>query len=123
VSVLVVGERPEPLLALLKDRGIEAVGAQALVGDALAAAAVVVLAGQHGEPMPEVAWDVLAAGRLLVAPRADPAYGLQPGIDHLGGGSDHELADMAAVAATFPAAFEPIVAMGRLMAQARSASS
>jgi hypothetical protein len=123
VSVLVVGERPEALLALLKARGIEAVAAEAPVGGMVAAATVVVLAGQYGAPMPDVAWDVLAAGRLLVAPRADPAFGLLPGIDHLGGGSDHELADMAAVAATFPEAFEAIVAMGRVMAQARSASS
>jgi hypothetical protein len=123
VTVLVVGERPEALLALLKDRGIEAVAAEAPVPDALAAASVVVLAGAHGTPMPAVAWDVLAAGRLLVAPRAEPAYGLQPGVDHLAGGSDRELADMAALAATFPAAVEPIVAMGHVMAQARSASA
>jgi hypothetical protein len=123
VSVLVVGERSEALLALLEARGIEAVAVDAPLGDALATAAVVVLAGNQGEPLSPLAWEVLAAGRLLVAPRADPAYGLQPGVDHLAGGSDRELADMAALASTFPAAVEPVVAMGRLVAQRRSASA
>jgi hypothetical protein len=123
VTVLVVGERPKTLLALLEDRGIDAVGAEALDPDALAAASVVVLASDYGAPLPDAAWEVLAAGRLLVAPRADPAYGLEPGVDHLNGRSDRELADAAALAATFPAAVEPIVAMGRLMAQRRAAST
>lgn len=123
MSVLVVGERSEAILALLKDRGIEAVAADAPLGDALSDAAVVVLAGEQHVPLPPLAWEVLEAGRLLVAPRADPAYGLEPGIDHLAGGSDRELADMAALAATFPMAVEPVIAMGRLMAQARSASA
>jgi hypothetical protein len=123
VTVLVIGERAEVLLGLLKDRGIEAVAAEAPVPDALAAASVVVLTEGHGAPLPDVAWEVLAAGRLLVAPRANPTYGLEPGIDHLAGGSDRELADMAALAATFPSALEPVVAMGRLMAHARRASA
>jgi hypothetical protein len=123
VTVLVVGKQPEALLELLKDRGIEAAAAEAPGPDVLASATVVVLAGGQGAPLPDVACDVLAAGRLLVAPRADPTYGLQPGVDHLAGGSDHELADIAALAATFPRAVEPIVAMGRLAAQARSASA
>jgi hypothetical protein len=123
VSVLVVGERSEALLALLEARGIHAKVADAPLADALADATVIVLAENQGEPLPALAWEVLAAGRLLVAPRADPAYGLEPGIDHLAGGSDRELADMAALAATFPAAVEPLVAMGRLMAQRRSASA
>jgi hypothetical protein len=121
VSVLVVGERTEVLIELLEARGVEAKVANVLTSDALEAASVVVLAGDQGAPLPEAAWDVLAAGRLLVAPGAEPAYGLQPGIDHLSGASDRELADMAALAATFPAALEPVVAMGRLMARARRA--
>jgi hypothetical protein len=122
VTVLVVGERAEAILALLEARGIEARAADAPLGDALAAATVVVLAGEQQVPSPQLAWEILEAGRLLVAPRADPACGLQPGIDHLAGGSDRELADAAALAATFPRAVEPLVAMGRLMAQARRAS-
>jgi hypothetical protein len=123
VSVLVAGERSEAILALLADRGIEAAAAEAPLGDALAAATVVVLAEEQQMPLPPLAWEVLEAGRLLVAPRAAPAYGLRPGIDHLAGGSDHELADLAALAATFPGALEPVVAMGRLLAQLRNASA
>jgi hypothetical protein len=122
VTVLVVGERAEAILALLEARGIEARAADASPGDALAAASVVVLAGEQQVPLPQLAWEILEAGRLLVAPRANPAYGLQPGIDHLAGGSDRELANMAALAATFPRAVEPLVAMGRLVAQSRRAS-
>jgi hypothetical protein len=69
--------------------------------------------------LPDAAWDVLAAGRLLVVPRAEPARGLQPGIDHLSAGSDQDLVELAELAATYPAAFEPVIAMGRLMAEAR----
>jgi hypothetical protein len=123
VRVLVLGERSEALLALLREREVEAVAAAPPLGDALAAADVVVLAVQHGAPLPDVAWDVLAAGCLLVAPRAEPAYGLERGIDHLSGATDGELADLAALVTAFPTAFEPVVAMGRLMAQARSRSS
>jgi hypothetical protein len=68
-------------------------------------------------------WDVLAAGCLLVAPRAEPRYGLEPGIDHLSAGTDGELADLAALAVTFPGAFDPVVAMGRVMARTHGASA
>jgi hypothetical protein len=118
MRVLVFGERSELFLALLRERHVDAVGAESPAGDALAAADVVLLAGQHGAPLSDAVWDVLAAGCLLVAPRAEPACGLEPGIDHLSAGTDGELVELAALAVTFPAAFEPVVAMGRLMAQA-----
>lgn len=119
MSVLVFGERSDLFLALLRDRDVEAVATETPAGDA-PAAAVVLFAGQHGAPLPDAAWDALAAGRLLVAPRAEPSQGLEPGIDHLSAGTDGELADLAAVAAKFPAAFEPVVAMGRVKARARA---
>src|ERR671914_379210 len=120
MSVLVFGERSDLFLALLRDRDVEAVAPEPRAGDAPAAADVVLFAGQHGAPLPDAAWDALAAGRLLVAPRAEPSQGLEPGIDHLSAGTDGELADLAAVAAKFPAAFEPVVAMGRVKARARA---
>ena len=123
MRVLVLGERSDALVALLRDRDVEAVAAAPPVGDALEAADVVLLAVQHCAPLPEIAWDVLAAGCLLVAPRAEPAYGLERGIDHLSAATDGELADLVALVTTFPTAFEPVVAMGRLMAQRRSASA
>jgi hypothetical protein len=123
MKVLVLGERSEFFLGLLRDRGVDAAPADVPAGDAFAAADVVLLAAPHGAPLPNAAWDVLAAGCLLVAPRAEPRYGLEPGIDHLSAGTDGELADLAAVAVTFPGAFEPVVAMGGVMAQARSPSA
>jgi hypothetical protein len=121
LRVLVLGERAELLLALLRDRDVDAVLAEP-TADALAAADVVVVAGLHGAPLPDAAWDALAAGCLLVAPRAVPACGLEPGIDHLSADTDGGLADLAALATSFPASFEPVVAMGRVMARARLAS-
>ena len=95
MRVLVLGERSEPFVALLREREVDALAVE------------------------EPAADALAAGCLLVAPRAEPTNGLEPGIDHVSAGTDGELADLAAVAAKFPAAFEPVVAMGRVKAQAR----
>ena len=119
MSVLVVGERSDALIELLKARGVDAVTADPPL-DALASAEVVVLAVEHGGPPPDIAWEVLAAGRILVAPRAEPSQGLQPGVDHLSGRSDRELADLAAMAAAFPTALEAVAAMGRLAAHSRS---
>jgi hypothetical protein len=119
MTVLVFGERSELFLALLRDRDVDAVAAEAPVGDALDGADAVLHAGPHGAPPPDAVWDVLAAGRPLVAPRAEPSHGLEPGIDHLTAGTDGELADLAAVAVKFPAAFEPVVAMGRVKARMR----
>jgi hypothetical protein len=123
MSVLVFGERSELFLGLLRERGVDAVAADGPSRDTLAGADVVLLAGPHGVPLPETVWDVLAAGCLLVAPRAEPRYGLEPGIDHLSAGTDGELADLAALAVTFPGAFEPVVAMGRVMARSHVASA
>lgn len=123
MSVLVFGERSELFLSLLRERNVEAVHADAPAADALAFADVVLFAGEHGAPLPDAAWDVLGAGRLLVTPRAEPTHGLEPGIDHLTAGTDGELADLAAVGAKFPAAFEPVVAMGRLKGRMRRASA
>jgi hypothetical protein len=123
MTVLVFGERSELFLALLHDRNVDAVAAEEPAGDALAGASAVLLAGRHGAPPPDAVWDVLAAGRLLVAPRVEPSRGLEPGIDHLSAGTDGELADLAAMAVKFPKALEPVVAMGRLKARMRGLSA
>ena len=120
MSVLVVGERSDALIELLEARGVEAVAADPPLGRAVASGDVVVLAVEHGGPPPEIAWEVLAGGGILIAPRAEPSQGLQPGVDHLSGGSDRELADLAAMAAAFPTALEPVAAMGHLAAHSRS---
>ena len=78
--------------------------------------------GEPGEPMPDGALAVLAAGRVLVAPRAEPAFGLLPWSDHLPYDNEDDIAYAGDLAQTFPEAFEPIVAMGILAAEAHVAS-
>jgi hypothetical protein len=119
MTVVVLGQRASFFAELLGDRDVDAVVVEHPTEAALRDAEVVLLAEPHGVPLADAAWDVLDAGALLVAPRAEPAYGLEPGIDHLSAGTDGELADLVALAVTFPRAFDPVVAMGRLMAQAR----
>ena len=82
-------------------------------------AAVVVLAG----PLAAGAFAVLAAGRLLIAPRVTPAFGLLAGIDHLAYDSEREAAAYADAAVTFPDAFEPVSAMAALAAETQRASA
>jgi hypothetical protein len=109
-GILVVGGN-EPIVKDLRDRRAEVRSAPRLTVDELERAAVVVL--DDAAP----AFAVLAAGRLLVLRRAEPAYGLLAGVDHLAFDGDREAAAYADAAVSFPAAFAPIVAMGRLAAE------
>lgn len=116
-GVLVAGgddERREIVLGKLRDRAIDAHGAERLSRTDLERVAVVALLGEPGAPMPDGAAAVLAAGRILVAPRAEPAFGLLPWSDHLPYGHADELACSADAAQSFPDAFETVVAMGVL---------
>ena len=117
-GVLVIGSAD-----VVRERGVAVTEAERLTVEALGAAAIVVFAGSPGAPLPAAAPAVLAAGRLLIVPRADPGFGLLAGVDHLAYDSDYELAQLADAAATFPLAFETIVAMGRLAARAQLASA
>lgn len=110
-------------LGKLRARRVEAWGAPALTLADLERAAVVALLGEPGAPLPHAAPAVLAAGRILVAPRAAPGFGLMPWSDHLPYDNEDELACSADVAQSFPEAFEPIVAMGILAAEAHLASA
>jgi hypothetical protein len=117
--VLVVGP-PEvrfALVARLEDR-VAVAEAGELSRPALAAATVVVVAREETAPPAREAAAVLGAGRVLVAPRAEPAGGLQAGVDHLAYGSHDEGADLAAEAAGDPAAFALVRAFGREVARA-----
>ena len=121
--VLVVGgheERRAVVLYDLEQRGRRATGVQTLNADALEGAGVVVLLG---EAIPPVAPAVLAAGRVLVAPRSTPDYGLLPGIDHLAFDDDSQAAAAADAAATAPDAFAEMRIRGRLAAQRHRAST
>ena len=117
-GVLVIGPADA-----LREHGVQVTQAERLTAAGLAAAAIVAFAGEPGAPLPAAAPAVLAAGRLLIVPRADPGFGLLAGVDHLAYDSDYELAQLADAAATFPLAFETIVAMGRLAARAQLASA
>lgn len=125
-GVLVVGSEEaarESALVKLGARRVEASGAERLTRAGLEGAAVVALLGAPDAPMPDGAAAVLAAGRILVAPRADPAFGMLPWSDHLPYENEDELACSADVAQSFPEAFESIVAMGILAAEAHLASA
>jgi hypothetical protein len=115
------GQR-EAALAALGAVGIEA-RAVALPAPAdLAGAAVVAAVGEQGAPLPALALPALAAGALLLAPRADPSFGLAPGIDHLPYAHPDEMARLALAALRHPAAFAPVRALGRASAEAHRAS-
>jgi hypothetical protein len=125
-GVLLVGgaeaER-ESALAKLRARDVQVRVVPQLTRDDLGAVAVVAMLGAPGQPLPAAAPAVLAAGRLLVAPRAEPAFGLLPWIDHLPYEHLDELACSADAAQSFPKAFEAIAALGVLAAQAHLASA
>jgi hypothetical protein len=89
---------------------------------ALSECAVVAFHGPPGRPLHGAAFTALAAGRPLIAPDSDPAFGLIAGVDHLSHHHDDELVQAAIVAVAYPFMFEPIVAMGRLAAETRRAS-
>lgn len=125
-GVLVVGhEHParDSALEALRESGVDARGVASLSSEALEAAAVVALLGEPGEPLPAPAPAVLAAGRLLVAPRAEPTFGLVPWSDHLPYDNLNDLVWAAGAVHSFPEAFESIVAMGVVAAAAHRASA
>lgn len=118
-GVLVVGDGADGLVADLAKRAVDARAAERLVRGELEAAAVVVLLG---DAMPPLAAAVLAAGRVLVAPRAQPNYALQPLIDHLAFSDTGEAVQWADSASKQPAAFDRVRVMGRLAAERHRAS-
>ena len=124
-GVLVAGgsaERRTAMVDSLHGRRVEAAARERLERSDLSRVAVVVLLGDPGAPLPGEAMAVLAARRVLVAPRADPAFGLFPGIDHLAYESDYEAAQYADPVATDPSAFEALRAMGAVAAHRHRAS-
>lgn len=134
-GVLVVAasdERRASLLERMAQRGVQAEGAERLTIDGLEQAGTVVLAGRRsrdalepGEdpPLPPLAPAVLAAGRVLIAPRSEPSHGLLPGVDHLAFVADDEAAQYADAVTSYPEAFELMRVMARVSAQAHRASA
>ena len=113
MNVLIVGERPVGLK-------IDASVIAELTPEALEEAEVVAFSG---DVFPAAAQEVAAAGRLLIAPRVERSYGFQAGVDHLAHSTPDELAALLQMVSLHPDAFEAIAAMGRVTAQARSASA
>jgi hypothetical protein len=111
------------VLAKLRARHVDVTATASLTRQALADAYVVALLGAPGDPLPADATAVLAAGRVLLVPRAEPTFGLLPWSDHLPYENEDDLVRTADAAQTHPAAFEPIVAMGMLAAEAHLASA
>jgi hypothetical protein len=110
-------------LERLAARGVDGWGAASTRVEDVERAAVVALVGTPGDPLAGAATAVLAAGRVLVAPRADPGFGLLPWSDYLPYDNEDELACAADAAQTFPEAFEVVTAMGILAAEAHLASA
>jgi hypothetical protein len=65
---------------------------------------------------------VLAARRLLVAPRCEVTFGLLPGSDHLAFGTEDDVVSYIDAVLTFPHAFEPLTALGARTAERHRAS-
>ena len=105
-GVLVAGgdaRQRDAAMAALAAAGTEARAVVLPAPADLAAAAVVAAVGEPGAPLPALALPVLAAGALLLAPRAEPSFGLAPGVDHLPYADPDELARLAVAAVRHPA--------------------
>ena len=114
--------RERDLLRQLEEAGVETRAAERLDAEALGGAAAVVLGGAEGRPLPARAMAVLAAGRVLVTARAEPAFGLQPGIEYVAASTGAEAGRLAGVAVRHPEALRPVRALGRLAAERHRAS-
>jgi hypothetical protein len=124
-GALVVGGGEEQRAAAVEALAATATSARAVelpsVAE-LAAAVVVVVVGEPGAPLPALTAPALAAGRLAVAPHAEPDFGLAAGVDHLAYRDPEELARLTVAALRHPDAFAPIAALGRIAAEAHRAS-
>jgi hypothetical protein len=125
-GVLLVGHdgaRRASAVDELSNRGLSAAGAAELTVELLESSAAVALLGdEDGEAVPAAAPAVLAAGRILIAPRRRLSFGLQAGTDHLAAGEDHDVLQYADAVLTFPASFEPLRVFGRVSAERHRAS-
>lgn len=117
--------RRASLTAAVGARGIAAEEEPLLEAGALERAAAVVLLPSERAPQALAleAMAVLAAGRLLLVPRTDTAFGLMPGIDHLQFTLAPEAADLLESARNHPGAFASMRAWGRFAAGRHRASN
>jgi hypothetical protein len=125
-------ERDALLLEKLAGRDLPVRTAAALTADALTGAAIVAfppeadgdaVPGARQEAAPVAVFPVIAARRLLIAPRARATFGLLPGVDHLAASTDDDVVQYADALHAFPEAFAPQVALGRIAAERQRAST
>ena len=134
-SALIVGADADlrtQTLALLERRGASATAAEALTRAGLERASVVALLGDadaptppaplHADALPAEVPAVLAARRLLIAPRATTTFGFLPGTDHLAASTPDDVAAYVHMALTYPEAFEPFRVLGAQAAERHRAS-
>jgi hypothetical protein len=125
-EALLVGgteERREDLLGKLTEREVRTRVRDELAVSYLTRAAAVILLGEDDEALPARAMAVLAARRVLIAPRCRVTFGLQPGIEFLGCDYDDDAMEWARVVVAHPEAFDSLRAMGALAAERHRAST
>jgi hypothetical protein len=133
--ILVAGgseEHRAEVAGKLADRGLPVSTAAELSVEDLAAASVVALLGDAGAATPEAPWAatampaeapaVLAARRVLIAPRSGTTFGLHAGSDHLAFGTADDIVQYADTILTFPRSFEPFSVLGAVAARPFRAS-
>ena len=127
-AILLAGggdERRAEVAELMAARGLRVERRERLTRAGLEGAGCVVLLPAEtaaGEAAPLESMAVLAAGRVLVVPRADVGFGLMPGIDHLQFAQMLEAADQAESVLRQWRAYAGMRAWGRLAAERHRAS-
>ena len=125
-------ERRAHVADALAARGLRVHAAAELTLEDLTGASAVALLGSADAATPDAPWAaealpaeapaVLAAGRLLAAPRCATAFGFLAGTDHLAFGTQDDVANYLDAALTHPPAFEPFGPLGRIAAERHRAS-
>lgn len=126
-------ERRAHVVEKLEARGLPVRGAELLTAGDLADATVVALLGAADAATPEAPWAatampaeapaVLAARRVLIAPRSTATFGLLPGTDHLAFATGDDAVQYADAVLTYPASFAPLTVMGARTAEHHRASA
>jgi len=103
-------------------RGLDVEPIEQLTRDALAGAAVVVIAESPAGALPARAFAVLAARRVLLVPRIERTFGLEDGLDHLEFSGPDEAVTLLEAHARNPGAFARVLTWGRRKAESQRAS-
>jgi hypothetical protein len=112
----------EAIVERALSRGVEIQTVERIDHDALARCACVILAESPGGALPARAPAVLAAGRLLMVPRLETAFGVQDGLDHLEFADPDQAVTFVEAYRNSPEAFGRVTVWGRIAAEAQRAS-